>query len=54
MTAYQALFDNKTFESKSINNLNFKDIYERQKDKEYSFPPLPISITAKNEYNKKK
>ena len=32
------------------NNINFKDVIERQKDKEYSFPPLPNLVTAKNEY----
>ena len=51
---YQQTFDNKLMDSKSINNIRSKEIRDKERVKEYSYPPLPNLVNAKKAFLKNK
>ena len=53
-SVYQQEFDNRVKEAKAINDTNSKDLRDKEKNREYSYPPLPNLVTAKKAYINKK
>eukprot|EP00347_Sterkiella_histriomuscorum_P001870 403370361 len=49
---YKQIYDDKLIESKTINNIRSKDVKEKERDKEYQYPPLPNLVNAKKAYLK--
>jgi len=49
---YQQIYEDKLSESKTINNVRCREIKERERTKEYSYPPLPNLVSAKKAYMK--
>lgn len=51
---YMIQFEQKNEESNAINKVRCRDIREREKEKEYQFPPLPNIENVKKAYLVKK
>jgi hypothetical protein len=44
---YKMTFSNKNSDTKKLNIIRSKDIVDKEKLKEYSYPPLPNLVNAK-------